>query len=119
MVDILSLVFPMAVVVVIILAAYFTTRWVAKKQNAFTSGRIIRVIERVTVGRDTFLLIVEVNGKPYLMSSSNGGVEILGELLPDTLEKYSDRKSKNDFAGILTSLINNKSASKKDKGRDK
>jgi flagellar biogenesis protein FliO len=115
MYDILSLIFPMTVVVVIILAAYYTTRFIAKKQNAFTSGKIIRVIERVNVGRETFLLIVEVNGKPYLMSSTNSRVEILEELPPETLENCCSESGKNDFAAILMTL-SNKVADFKDKG---
>jgi flagellar biosynthetic protein FliO len=117
--DFLSLLFPMVVVVVIIIAAYLTTKWIAGKQSAFTSGNIIRVIERVAVGRDAYLLIVKVDDKTYLVSATNGGIELLDELPIDALEKYQVGNRKNDFTEIFMSLINKKGAEKKDIGRHK
>jgi flagellar protein FliO/FliZ len=117
--DFLSLLLPLAVVVVIIAAAYLTTKWIAGKQKAIISGNIIRVIERVEIGRDTTLLIIEVDNKPYLMSAAGSGVEILEELSPDILEKYQTSNRKSDFADIFMALIKNKGIEKRDIGRHK
>lgn len=117
--DILSLLFPLVAVIVIIVAAHYTTKWVAGKQNAFTSGNVIRVIERIAVARDTYMLIVSVDDKPYLVSASNDGVRILEELPPEILEKYKFAGKKHDFASYFASLLGEKLAGRNDSGRRK
>jgi flagellar biogenesis protein FliO len=117
--EVLSLLFPLVVVIVIIVAAHYTTKWIAGKQNAFTSGNVIRVIERVAVARDTYMLIVSVDERPYLVSASNDGVRILEELPPDILEKYKSAGKKHDFTSYFASLLGEKLTGRNDAERRK
>jgi len=117
--EILSLLYPLVVVIVIIVAAHYLTKWIAGKQSAFTSGNVIRVIERVAVTKDTYMLIVSVDDKPYLVSASNDGVRILEELPSDILEKHKSIGQKRDFVSYFASMLGDKLAGKNDAGRQK
>lgn len=116
---------PVLVVVLMILAAYYATRWIAKKQNTFTSGRVIKVLERVMLGKDVYLAIVKIDTQLYLMSVSTGKTELLTELSPDILSKINASEHSNDFLGILMSFLgsknnkNNKDDKNNPKGQDK
>ncbi|HBR31055.1 MAG: flagellar biosynthetic protein FliO [Eubacteriales bacterium] len=117
--DFFDILLPLFVVVLVIIAAYLTTRWIAKKQNAYTSGKIITVLERVMLGRDVYIAVVKVDTKIYLMSISSGKVELLSELSSEVMDKYSsDGQSTTDFMKILKSIIN-KNGNDKQSGRDK
>jgi len=116
----LSIVFPLTVVVLVILAAYFTTKWIAKKQNSFTSGKIIKVLERVMLSKDVFIAIVKVDTKIYLMSISSGKTELLTELPAEILENYNvSGQAAPDFMKILKSLMGNKHDDDDSTGKDK
>lgn len=119
--DILSLLLPMAVVVLIIVLAYLTTKYIAKRQNSFTSGRIIKVLERVMLGKDTYLSVVQVDTKLYLISASSGKTELLAELPEEITEKYKSQEQQrpSDFMGVLMSFIGNKNGDKISKGWNK
>lgn len=118
--DSLSLVFPILIVILVILGAYYTTKWIAKKQNSFSSGKIIKVIERVMLSKDVFIAVVKVDTKVYLMSISSGKTELLTELP----SKIIDNNNKpigptTDFKAILKSLMVNKNNNDKKEGNKK
>ncbi|HAN20849.1 MAG: hypothetical protein A2Y15_04790 [Clostridiales bacterium GWF2_36_10] len=113
----LEIIFPMLIVVLMIFGAYYATKWIAKKQNSFSSGKIIKVIERVMLSKDAFIAIVKVDTKIYLMSISSGKTELLTELPPEIIDNYKTTGPSTDFMSILKSFMN-----KHDdvpKGRDK
>ena len=103
--DFLNLLLPMLVVVVIIVAAYYTTRFVAKKQNTFTSGRIIQVVERVSLSKDTYLAIVKVGDKLLLLSTSASKTELITELDAALAEQLEKTAKQPDFFEIFSSLL--------------
>lgn len=107
---------PLVVVVLIILGAYYTTRWIAKKQNTYVSGRIIKIIERVMISKDVYLAVVQVDTKIYLMSVSAGKTELLSELPPETAEKIKNAQQPEDFLGIFSKLLGSRQDKNNPKG---
>jgi flagellar biogenesis protein FliO len=101
-IDTLSLIAPMLGVVAVIIAAYLSTKWLANRRSVRPVGQRIRVIERVPLTRDTYLALVRVKGKTYLLSVGPGRVEQIGELDGGgTLQ--SDRKRQgDDFESLLS-----------------
>lgn len=95
----------MVVVVIIIVAAYFTTKFVAKKQNTFTSGRLIKIVERVSLSRDTYLAVIKVGDKLLLLSTSAGKTQLVAELDSSLAEQIEKTVKQPDFFEIFASLI--------------
>lgn len=118
--SVLQMIPPILVVILVIFAAYFSTKWIAKKQNSYTSGKIIKVLERVMLSKDVFIAIVKVDTKVYLMSISSGKTELMTELPSEILEKYnSSVQPAPDFMKILKSLMGNKNGDDDTTGKDK
>lgn len=109
---------PLIVVVLIILGVYYTTKWIAKKQNTYVSGRIIKIIERVMISKDVYLAVVQVDTKVYLMSVSAGKTELLSELPPETVEKLKAARQSEDFLGIFSKMIGSRHDKNNPKGQD-
>jgi flagellar biogenesis protein FliO len=99
--DTLSLIAPMLGVVAVIIFAYRATKWLANRRVVRPTGQRIRVIERVPLTRDTYLALVRVKSKTYLLSVGPGRVEQIGELDGGTLQ--GDRKHDGeDFESLLS-----------------
>jgi flagellar biogenesis protein FliO len=100
--DAVSLIAPMLGVVGVIILAYLATKWLAGR-NAFrpSDGKRIRILERVPLGRDTYLALVRVNRRTYLLSVAPGRVEQIGD--PDGASQGSpnDRAHQEDFESLL------------------
>lgn len=77
MTEILSLFWPILGIVVVILGAYWATRFLARRRSFFSGGRRIQVLERVPMAKDAGLALVRVDEKTYLMSVGPGRVEMV------------------------------------------
>lgn len=80
----------LVVFVLVLVLAYFTTKWVGKRYGGGAAGGMagnIRVVDRVTLGPDWMLCIVEAAGKTMLLGVTQQRIEKLcdveaSELLP-------------------------------------
>ena len=100
--DTLSLIAPMLGVVAVIVAAYLTTKWLANRRVVKPVGQRIRVIERVPLTRDTYLALVRVKGKTYLLSVGPGRVDQIGELDGGGALQGDRRREAEDFESLLS-----------------
>ncbi|KPU44700.1 hypothetical protein OXPF_17860 [Oxobacter pfennigii] len=93
---------------VVILLAYISLKLGGQKMLNGGS-RIIKIIERVPITSKSYLCVAVINGKPYIVSSSEEKVEILMELPMETMEKYKREGSfKDNFLENLNLFINRK-----------
>jgi flagellar protein FliO/FliZ len=77
-----------------------TLKFGGKYMNNMTSGRLIRVMERVQLGQNTFMSVVIINNKPYVITNGEKGAEILMELDEEVIERYKNNNSL-DYKSIL------------------
>ena len=68
-------------VLVVILAAYYVTYYIANKKIKRAPGKGINVRERFSLSKDKMICVIEANGKSYLVVITNGGATLL-----DTVE---------------------------------
>jgi flagellar biogenesis protein FliO len=113
-----DVILPLFGVVLIVFAAYAATKWIAKKQNTYVSGRIIKIIERVMISKDVYLAVVQVDTKVYFMSVSAGKTELLSELPLEMAEKLKAAQQSGDFMGILMNLLGSRHDKNNPKGQD-
>jgi flagellar protein FliO/FliZ len=93
----------------VITLIYITSRYGGKYMNKVSSGRIIKVVERVPLSQNSFLSVVIINNKPYVLSNGEKGAQILLELDEEAMESIrSYNANKNVNFGSLEHLIRNK-----------
>ncbi|EQB87778.1 flagellar protein FliO/FliZ [Clostridium punense] len=81
--------FPFTIALILILGK------VGSKFNLGTSGKFMKILERLPLSKENSLLIVKVGDKAYLISSSNGKIEILKEMEPEEIEKIREINALN------------------------
>ena len=96
-----------------VLGLFFVLIYSLKKLNSgigFVNGNKMRVIDRVTVGREGSLMVVSVAGKLMLISATSQHIEKLCEL-DMTPEEYMQQlqndaqQAKSNFSAVLSSVM--------------
>ena len=81
---------------VIIFLIYITLKYGSKYSAKFNTNKIIKVIERVPLGQNTYISVVTIGDKPYVISSGDKGAQILLELDEKLFEDCMKDKSQNN-----------------------
>lgn len=78
--DIFSMLFALIGTVCVIMLTYFASKWYAKKMGPIAGGKHIKVVDRLVVSKTGSILIIDIEGRQYMMGISDQNVQILMEL---------------------------------------
>lgn len=98
---VLKLLLYLFVLVLVLFLAYYTTKLVGRSAGGKQLGKSIRVLERTGVGRDSWLMIVEVQGKVLLLGLSPAGIQQITEL-EDYVRPEAGGEGDKSFLEMLT-----------------
>jgi flagellar biogenesis protein FliO len=101
--DVFYLIGIVLLFIVFFYVVYLTTYFVSKLNKKMQSGKNIKVIERVTITRDKFLMIVSLDDQYYFLSATNERIELI-DILQD-LEVKENNNQNNTFNNILSDKI--------------
>ncbi|MCL2165413.1 MAG: flagellar biosynthetic protein FliO [Oscillospiraceae bacterium] len=78
---VLSLIMALIGIVAVLAFTYYASRWYAGRVgSSISGGKQIKVLDRVALGKNGALALVELAGVQYLISMSEHGAQILKEL---------------------------------------
>lgn len=93
------------VFLVIMVVAYYVTRWVGSMGNAKMNNKNIRIIEGCRVGQNKFVQIVKVGSRYFVLGIGKDEISCLGEVKEEDLVITEDTvKPLPDFNQILTKM---------------
>lgn len=102
---ILSILMILALFIGVLFLAYYTTRLVGRRFTAAgTSGGRIRVLDRLPIGQDKALLIVQAAEKTLLVGVSSHAMAMLCELDAEALEELPPMADA-PFMGVLKDML--------------
>lgn len=90
-------------VIGLIFLLFYALKKLNKKVNV-TSGSKLRVLDRVSLGRDGMLLVISVTGKLMLIGVTPQRVEKLCDL-EQSEEEYISGTQEQDFKSVLASVL--------------
>ncbi|MGN0656740.1 MAG: FliO/MopB family protein [Ruminiclostridium sp.] len=119
--DILWVVFSLIGVLGLFFALIYALRKLNRGISVMSGGKM-RIIDRVSVGRDGMLLVVSVAGKLMLVSATSQRIEKLCDL-EMTAEEYAAQHNEADNTGMsfgqaLSAVMGRKKGEEKDNGND-
>ena len=90
----LPLLGALLVTLLVLVGAYFFTRWAAKGGFLASSGFVpgsgrLQVLDRLSLGKDQWMLVVRVGQRYFLLGSSPSGLSLLCELTQQEGEEWS------------------------------
>lgn len=71
--------------VIILGAAYYATRFIAKKGITSMSNKNLKVVETLSLGLDKSLMLVKAGEQYFLLGSTPKGITLLSQLEPEKL----------------------------------
>ncbi len=84
--EILSLIGALIMIVLVLFATYYFTKAISKKMTASSPSRHIKIIDRVALSQNKFLLIVEIDKKFILLGVTDNSINVLKEFNDLNLE---------------------------------
>ena len=66
--------------VCIIMLTYFASKWYARRMGPIAGGRHIKVVDRIAVSKTGSVLIIDLEGRQYMLGVSDQNIQILKEL---------------------------------------
>lgn len=88
--------------ILIIILAYFTTKLVSGGFNSKIASRNIKFIEKMPLGVDKSLILIELDNHFYLMYLSKNGAQLIDKL--DSLEIKEQMSQNVSFKEILSNF---------------
>lgn len=79
----------------IILILYMSLKYGGGKLQQIQNGKYVKVIERVPITKENFILIVMLGEKGYVISSTPNNMEILKELSEEEIKNIQKLKSES------------------------
>lgn len=107
-----------------VLGLFFVLIYALKKLNSgigFANGSRMKVLDRVTVGKEGALLVVSVAGKLMLIGAASGHIEKLGDL-DMTPEEYTAQAASSgtpSFAEAFSTVLKQKKEKQDEEKGDK
>jgi flagellar biogenesis protein FliO len=103
-----STLFYIFVMVAVLLAAYFTTKYLSGKARHIVKSRHIVVLDRMGIAKDKMLLLVKVGGKNLLIGITNQNINSLGEVdIGETPEENNEPKSTQGTLSKFAQILSN------------
>ena len=113
--DVLSLLGALLVIVLVLGGSYFFTRWAGTRLNGGLlprgGGSRMRILDRISIGRDQQLLVVQAGRRYLLLGSSADRLTLLTELTAEEGAQWqippsdaSQNRKAPDFGALLQKL---------------
>ncbi|WP_129722499.1 flagellar biosynthetic protein FliO [Xylanivirga thermophila] len=97
--------------VAIIFAAYFTTRLIGMKGRQLNHSKFMKVVDRIMVGNDKWVCIIQVGGLYYLIGVTNHNIDFLGQIDEKNIVPIAfDNPSQ--FSSLLNKYFNKRKGEK-------
>lgn len=100
---VLKLLFYLVILVGILFMAYYTTKLLGKGMGVRQSTGGMNVLDKMSVSRDSFLLVVEIQDQIMLLGVSPAGITKIKDL--DDYTKKNDPKEEMDFKTALAKQL--------------
>lgn len=81
----------------IIFLIYFSLKLGGEKLGKIQNGRYMKVLDRLPLTKDNSILAVKIGEKGYVISSTQGKIEVLFYLQEEELKKLEESKKEFDL----------------------
>lgn len=95
-------------IIFVLFLTYYTTKWLSLKAANISKSKYINVVDKMMLGQNKYLAIVEISSKYYLLSITDNSINIIKDL--DELElKVTENATENlEFNKIFGKFFKNK-----------
>lgn len=105
----ISVVSVLIAMIAIIVLAYYASRWYARRVGVFGGAKHMKVVDRLMVGRNGSIIILDVEGEQYMVGISDSNIQIMKQLeTPVPIDRKNAEVQKMSFGKALKTVIQQK-----------
>jgi flagellar biosynthetic protein FliO len=78
--DIWSIILALIGITLVLALTYFVSKWYAGRIGHTASGQHIKVVDRIVVGKNSSIIVIELGEAQYMIGVTEQGVSIMKEL---------------------------------------
>jgi len=97
-----SALFYIVIMVAVLLAAYFTTKYLSGKTRRIVKSKHIVILDRMGIAKDKSLLLAKVGDKCLLIGVTNQTIQSLGEVNIGDINEIENEPASPQGAGALS-----------------
>lgn len=101
----------------ILILIYISIKYGGGKLQDLQKGKYMKVLDRLPLSKDNNLLVVKIGEKAYVVSSSQGKIEIIFEIPKEDILKIESSREIPEYNSIKD-LINKLKSKKEDKDEE-
>lgn len=84
----------MIALAIILLLMLLSLKLAGNSYNNINSNKHIKVIDRIQIGKDSFITVLKVGDRGYLLSNTNQNTEVIEKLNEEEIAKIEAEKKK-------------------------
>ena len=98
-----SSILMIVLLLLVMLGAYFTTKFLSVKTKRLTKGKFLDIKDRLYVGRDKNILLVEAGDQYFLVGVTNQTITLIGTLKKEELSSIEQEPAETSagFKGVF------------------
>ncbi|MGL4774128.1 MAG: flagellar biosynthetic protein FliO [Clostridium sp.] len=100
----IKLIFALTFVLLLML---LTLKMAGKGYGNINSNKHVKVVDRIQIGKDSFVTVLKVGERGYLLSNSPSKTEVLDRLPKEEIEAIEEEKKKaaENISGVYDKII--------------
>ncbi|MEG1699288.1 MAG: flagellar biosynthetic protein FliO [Oscillospiraceae bacterium] len=99
-------IFTMLISLVFVLfLAWYLLRWMGKKMPSSGQSGSIKILDRVNIGREKWIMIVQAGDKTLLVGMSDNAISTLCEFDANTEFAAKETPKETDFVALLQNAV--------------
>jgi len=93
--------FYIVVMVAVLIGAYLTTKFLAGKSRKLQKGKYLSLIERLPMGKDRNIVLIDVAGQNFLVGVTNQSINVLGQIDNENLNIIRESRENKTHKGFF------------------
>ena len=109
--SVLKLIGLIILCILIIIASYYTTKFVGKRQMTGSSRSNFRSIDVFRISPNKYLQIVEIGERYFCIAVAKDNITVVGELNKEDIKNFPPAPTEKTFKETMSEILNKKKGS--------
>lgn len=95
-------------IIFVLFLTYFSTKWLSVKATSITKSKYMNIVDRIVLGQNKYIAIIEISNKYYLISITDNNINIIKDLDEFELKISENTGESIEFNKIFSRFFKNK-----------
>lgn len=92
--------------VIVLIGAYFSTRWISNLQYQQNKGKNMQIIETLRITQTKAIQIIRIGTRYFVISVSKENINLITEIQKEDIKDYIDKQTNVNFTEQFRKILN-------------